>query len=188
MRKDNETHDHYLNLRLDLGMPGPNERTCSVHFYYGAYLMCINNTLKNRAKFRKHPSDNWKINALIKHLGDEESTVIEFLDAERNLRRMEEKSPCVIRKFDESYSSLCQPNAVQPPWIHRSTFKHIQDNIRERIPMPLSNRNALYNDSLKQFNDFFYNLHLHATINFYTRARNFAQPSNHHGGGPQARS
>jgi hypothetical protein len=102
---------------------------------------------------------------------------------------MEEKSPCVIKKFDEAYLSLCQPNAVQPPhWIHRSTFKHIRDNIRERVPTPLSNRDALYSDSLKQFNDFFYNLHLHEVINFYTRARNFAQSSNYHGGGPQVRN
>jgi hypothetical protein len=31
-------------------------------------------------------------------------------------------------------------------------------------------------------------LHLHEVINFYTRARNFAQPSNHHGGSPQVRN
>ncbi len=31
-KKDNETHDNYHNLRLDLGIPGPEERTCSVHF------------------------------------------------------------------------------------------------------------------------------------------------------------
>jgi hypothetical protein len=29
---------------------------------------------------------------------------------------------------------------------------------------------------------------LHEIINFYTRARNFAQPSNYHGGSPQVRN
>ncbi len=57
-RKDSEIHERYHNLRLDLGIPGPDERTCSVHFYYGKFLGCINNTLTKRARFRKHPSDN----------------------------------------------------------------------------------------------------------------------------------
>jgi hypothetical protein len=78
-RKDRETHDSYHNLRLDLGIPGSDERTCSVHFYYGKVLGCINNTLQRRARFRKHPSDNWKIDAFIKHLGENETTVVEFL-------------------------------------------------------------------------------------------------------------
>jgi hypothetical protein len=59
-----ETHAKYHNLQLDLGIPGPNGRTYSVHFYYGKVLGCINNTLKKRADFRKHPSDNRKIDAL----------------------------------------------------------------------------------------------------------------------------
>ena len=43
-RRNNENHDSYHNLRLDLGIPGPDERTSSVHFYYGKVLGCINNT------------------------------------------------------------------------------------------------------------------------------------------------
>jgi myosin heavy subunit len=43
--KDEEVHEAYHNLRLDLEIPGINERTCSVHFYYGKVLGCINNTL-----------------------------------------------------------------------------------------------------------------------------------------------
>ncbi len=172
-----------------MGIPDREGRTRSVHFYYGKVLGCINNTLAKRANFRKHHSDNWKISALIRHLGQNEATVVEFLGAERNLQKMEEKSPCVTRKFDEHYLALCQPNAVQPFWIHRSTFKHIRDNIRERIPVPLSNRVALYNDSFKQFNNFFYNLHLHEVISFYDRPRSYAQPnSNLNGGGPQVKS
>jgi hypothetical protein len=187
-RKDNEAHDNYQNLRMDLGIPGREERTRSVHFYYDKVLNCINNTLAKRANFRKHHSDNWKINALIRHLGQNQATVVEFIGAERNMQKMEEKSPCVTRKFDEAYLALCQPNAVQPYWIHRSTFKRIRDNIRDQIPVPLSNRDALYNDSFKQFNNFFYNLHLHEVINFYDRARSYAQPnSNPNGGVPQAR-
>jgi hypothetical protein len=111
-RKNNETHDGYHNLRLDLGVPGPEERTCSVHFYYGKVLGCINNTLQKRANFRKHPSDNRKINSFIKHLWENEPSVVEFLAAERNLRKMEERSPCVVLKFQEAYTLLCQPNAV----------------------------------------------------------------------------
>jgi hypothetical protein len=172
-RKDKENHDGYHNLRLDLGIPGPDERTCSVHFYYGKVLGCINNTLQKRANFRKHPSDNRKINGFIKHLGKNESSVVAFLSAERNLRKMEERSPCVVLKFQEAYSLLCQPNAVQPYWLHRSNFKNIRDNIRDRIPVPMSDRDALYNDSLKQWNNFFYNLHLQETINFYDRAAYF---------------
>jgi hypothetical protein len=189
-RKDSETHENYHNLRLDLGIPGSDERTCSVHFYYGKFLGCINNTLQRRARFRKHPSDNWKIDAFIKHLGKNEETVVEFLGAERNLRKMEERSPCVVKKFEEAYLLLCQPNAVQPYWLHRSNFKNIRDNIRDRIPVLMSNRDALYNDCLKQFNNFFYNLHLHELISFYDRARSFAttQANNFNGGGPQAKN
>ncbi len=189
-RKDKESHDGYHNLRLDLGIPGPDERTCSVHFYYGKVLGCINNTLAKRAKFRKHPSDNRKINGFIRHLGNNESSVVAFLSAERYLRKMEERSLCVILKFQEAYSLLCQPNAVQPYWLHCSTFKNIRDNIRDRIPVPLSDRDALYNDSLKQWNDFLYNLHLHKTINFYDRSRNFAtlQSNSFNGGGPQVKN
>ncbi len=189
-RRDREPHESYHNLRLDLAMPGTDERTCSVHFYYGKFLGCINNTLNKRARFRKHPSDNWKINAFIKHLGKNEATVVEFLGAERNLRKMEERSPCVVRKFQDAYSLLCQPNAEQPYWLHRSNFKNIRDNIRDRIPVPMSDRDALYNDSLKQFNNFFYNLHSHEVINFHDRARSFAtqQANNFNGGGPQVKN
>jgi hypothetical protein len=98
-RKDSETHESYHNLRLDLGIPGSDERTCSVHFYYGKVLGCINNTLQKRARFRKHHSDEWKIDAFIKHLGKNEETVVAFLGAERNLRKMEERSSCVVEKF-----------------------------------------------------------------------------------------
>jgi hypothetical protein len=31
-RRNNENHDSYHNLQLDLGIPGPDERTSSVHF------------------------------------------------------------------------------------------------------------------------------------------------------------
>jgi hypothetical protein len=55
--------------------------------------------------------------------------------------------------------------------------------------MPMSNRDALYNDCFKQFNNFFYNIQLHEVINFYDRARDFAQQSNKgNGGGPQAKN
>jgi hypothetical protein len=151
-RKDKETHDGYHNLRLDLGIPDPDERTRSVHFYYGKVLGCINNTLQKRAKFQKHPSDYKKINSFIKYLGENEPSVVTFLSAERNLQKMEERSLCVILKFQEAYWLLCQPNAVQPYWLHRSNFKNIRDNIRDLIPVPMSDRDALYNDSLKQWN------------------------------------
>jgi hypothetical protein len=189
-KKDSETHEGYHNLRLDLGIPGSDERTCSVHFYYGEVLGCINNTLQRRARFRKHPSDNCKIDDFIKHLGKIDETVVEFLRAEGNLRKMDERSPCVIKKFEGAYSNLRQPNAVQPYWLHRSTFKKNCDNVRDRISMPMSNRDELYNDCLKQFNNFFYNLHLHEVISFYDRARNFAtqQPNKGNGGGPQAKN
>jgi hypothetical protein len=189
-KRNDEKHASYHNLQLDLGIPGPDERTYSVHFYFGKVLGCINNTLKKRANFRRHPSDNKKINGLIDHLGRNESSVVAFLAAERNLRKMEERSPCVILKFQEAYSLLCQPNAAQPYWLHRSNFKTIRDNIRDRIPVPMSDRDALYNDSLKQRNNFFYNLHLHETINFYDRARTFAtqQFNKSNGVVPQAKN
>jgi hypothetical protein len=189
-RKDSETHESYHNLRLDLGIPHEDGRTCSVHFYYGKVLGCINNTLSKRASFRKHHSDNWKINNFINHLGLDSQTVSQFLKNEKHLRMMDERAPCVIQEFEVAYSNLCQPNAEQPHWLHRSTFKNIRDNVRERIPMPMSNRDALYNDCLKQFNNFFYNIQLHEVIDFYNRARDFAtqQSNKGNGGGPQARS
>jgi hypothetical protein len=189
-RKDSETHEGYHNLRLDLGIPNADGRTCSVHFYYGKVLGCINNTLQKRARFRKHPSDNWKIDDFINHLGKNNETVIQFLKSEKNLRMMEERAPCVISEFEAAYSNLRQPNAELPYWLHRSTFKNVCDNVRERIPMPMSNRDALYNDCLKQFNNFFYNLQLHEVISFYDRARDFAtqQSKKGNGGGPQAKN
>jgi len=56
--------------------------------------------------------------------------------------------------------------------------------------MPMSNRDALYNDCLKQFNNFFYNLQLHEVISFYDRARDFAtqQSNKGNGGGPQVKN
>ena len=121
-RKDSETHESYHNLRLDLGIPPEDGRTCSVHFYYGKVLGCINNTLSKRASFRKHHSDNWKINNFINHLGNDNETVIQFLKNEKHLRMMDERAPCVIKEFEAAYSNLCQPNAEQPHWLHRSTF------------------------------------------------------------------
>jgi hypothetical protein len=187
--KDSETHESYHNLRLDLGIPNADGRTCSVHFYYGKVLGCINNTLAKRAKFRKHPSDNWKINGYINHLGKDNEIVIQFLKNEKHLRMMEERAPGVIIEFETAYSNTRQPNAEQPHWLHRSTFKNICDNVRDRIPMPMSNRDALYNDCLKQFNNFFYNIQLHEVISFYDRARDFAtqQSNKGNGGGPQAK-
>ncbi len=73
-RRNAETHARYHWLQLDLGIPGPSNRTYSVHFYYGKVLGCINNTLKKRAAFRKHPSDNRKIDALIEHLSRKRSS------------------------------------------------------------------------------------------------------------------
>ena len=78
-RRNAETHANYHNLQLDLGIPGPNDRKFFVHFYYGKVLGCINNTLRKRAVFRKHPSDNRKINALIEHLGNNDPDVKTFL-------------------------------------------------------------------------------------------------------------
>jgi hypothetical protein len=186
-----ERHISYHNLQLDLGIPGPDDRIHSLHFYYGKVLGCINNVLKKRANFRKHPSDNRKIEALIEHLGKNDSDVLVFLTAEKNLRKINERSPCVVLKFQEAYSKLCQRNAEQPYWLHRSNFKTIRDNVRDRIPMPMSDRDALHNDSFRQFNGFFYNLHLHETISFYDRARTFAYPqyaNKSNGGGPQAKN
>jgi hypothetical protein len=189
-RKDSEPHESYHNLRLDLGIPNEDGRTCSVHFYYGKVLGCINNTLSKRARFRKHPSDHWKINDFINHLGKDSETVIQFLNNEKNLRLMDERAPCVIKEFETAYINLRQPNAEQPHWLHRSTFKNICDNVRDGFPMPLSNRDSLYSDCLKQYNNFFYNIQLHEVINFYDRARGFAtQKSNKgNGGGPQAKN
>jgi hypothetical protein len=190
-RRNAEKHISYHNLQLDLGIRGPADREHSVHFYYGKVLGSINNTLKKRASFRKHPFDNKKIEAFMEHLGRNEASVLAFLGAERNLRKMNERSPCVIQSFQQCYSLACQPNAVQPYWLHRSNFKNIRDNIRDRIPMPMSDRDALYNDSLRQWNSFFYNLHLHETISFYDRARAFAteQLANKSNGGvPQAKN
>jgi hypothetical protein len=189
-RKDNETHESYRNLRLDLGIPDADGRTCSVHFYYGKALGCINNTLSKRAKFRKHPADNWKIEKYINHLGKDSEIVIQFLENEKNLRLMENRSPTVIDEFEVAYSNLRQPNAEQPHWLHRSTFQNIRDNVRNRVPMPMSNRDALYNDCIKQFNNFFYNVQLHEQITFYDRARDFAtqQSNKGNGGGPQAKN
>jgi hypothetical protein len=188
--KDSEIHEAYHNLRLDLGIPGLDERTCSVHFYYGKVLGCINNTLQRRATFRKHPSDNWKIDQFINHLGKNEETVVQFLKSEANLRMMDDRAPSVIKQFEAAYLSLRQPNAELPYWLHRSTFKNICDNVRDRISMPMSNRDALYNDCFKQFNNFFYNMQLHEVISFYDRARDFAtqQSNKSNGGGPQARN
>jgi hypothetical protein len=86
---------------------------------------------------------------------------------EKNLRLMDERAPCVIKEFETAYTNLRQPNAVQPHWLHRSTFKNICDNVRDGFPMSLSNRDALYSDSLKQFNNFVYNIQLHEVISFY---------------------
>jgi hypothetical protein len=54
----------------------------------------------------------------------------------------------------------------------------------------MSNRDALYNDCFKQFNNFFYNLPLHEVIHFYDRARDlaFLQSNKGNGGGPQAKN
>ena len=92
---------------------------------------CINNVLRKRANFRKHPSDDRKIDALIKHLGKNDPDVAAFLTAEKNLRKINERSPCVIVRFQEAYSKLCQPNSQQPYWLHRSNFKNIRDNVRD---------------------------------------------------------
>jgi hypothetical protein len=190
-RRNAEKYINYHNLQLDLGIPGPNDRIYSVHFYYGQVLGCINNVLRKCANFRKHPSDNRKINALIEHLGGNDSDVSVFLTAEKNLKKINERSPCVTLRFQEAYSKLCQPNAEQPYWFHRSNFKNIRDNVRDRIPLPMSDRDALYNDCFRQFNSFFYNLHSHETISFYDRARTFANPqlaNKSNGGGPQAKN
>jgi hypothetical protein len=186
-----ETHANYHNLQMDLGIPGPNDRTYSVHFYYGKVLGCINNTLRKRAAFRKHPSDRWKINALIEHLGRDDPDVKTFLTAERHLRKLNEKAPCVKMEFQTAYSKLSLPNAEQPYWLHRANFRNIISNVRDQTPMPMSERDALYNDCFRQFNNFFYNLHLHEEISFYERARTFANSqlaTKSNGGGPQARN
>jgi hypothetical protein len=186
-----ETHAKYHDLQLDLGIPGTNSRTYSVHFYYGKALGCINNTLRKRAVFRKFPPDNKKINALIKHLGKDDPDVEAFLISERHLRKIIDKSPCVTLGFHTAYTQLSFPNAEQPPWLHRSNFKTIRNNVRDRIPMPLSDRDTLYNDCLRQFNDFFYYLHLHDEMSFYERARTFANSQLAHksnGGGPRAKN
>jgi hypothetical protein len=190
-RRNAETHAKYHCLQLDLGIPGPSNRTYSVHFYYGKVLGCINNTLKKRAVFRKHPSDNRKIDALIEHLGKDDPDVKAFLTAEKHLKKLNEKSPCVTLGFQTAYSNLSLPNAEQPHWLHRANFRTIRDNVRDRIPMPLSDRDALYNDCLRQFNDFFYNLHSHEEMSFYERARTFANSqlaNKSNGGGPQVKN
>jgi hypothetical protein len=66
--RDAERHINYLNLQLDLGIPGPKDRKYSIHFYYGKILGAINNTLKKRANFRKHPSYQ-KNNHLLRTFG-----------------------------------------------------------------------------------------------------------------------
>ena len=37
-RRNAETHTSFRNLQMDLGIPGPNDRAYSVHFYYGKVL------------------------------------------------------------------------------------------------------------------------------------------------------
>ncbi len=105
--------------------------------------------------------------------------------------RLNEKSPCVTLGFQTAYSNLSLLNAEQPHCLHRANFRTIRDNVRDRIPMPMSDRDALYNDCLRQFNDLFYHLHLHEEISFYERARTFANSqlaNKSNGGGPQAKN
>jgi hypothetical protein len=188
--RDSEKHLNYRTLQIDIGIPDAGERRHSVHFYYGKILGAINNILRKRANFRKQPQDQRRITAYCEHLGYSEPSVVAFLGAERNLKRINERSPCVTQQFEEVYSLACQRNAVQPHWLHRSNFKNIQDNLRDRVPMPLSDRDALYNDSFRQFTSFFYNLHLHEIMSFYERARAFAsqRQGNRNGGAPQAKN
>jgi hypothetical protein len=57
--------------------------------------------------------------------------------------------------------------------------------------MPLSDRDGLYKDCLRQFNDFFYHLHSHQEMSFYERARIFANSrlaSKSNGGVPQVKN
>ncbi len=122
-RRNAEPHINYHNLHLDLGIPGPNDRIYSLHFYYGKVLGCINNVLRKRANFRRHPSDHRKIDALIEHLGKNDSDVAVFLTADKNLRKINERSPCVLVRFQDAYSKLSQPNAEKPYWLHRCNFK-----------------------------------------------------------------
>jgi hypothetical protein len=190
LQRDSEQHLNYSNLQIDLEIPRSHARRYSLHFYYGKLLGAINNILRKRASFRKHPQDQKRIAAFCAHLGNGDPLVVSFLGAERNLKRINERSPCVTEQFDDLYKLACQRNAVQPHWLHRSTFRNIQDNLRDRVPMPLSDRDALYNDSFRQFNSFFYNLHLHEIMSFYERARAFAlqRSGNRNGGAPQARN
>ena len=186
-----ETHGKYRNLQLDLGIPGTSDRVYSIHFYYGKIVGGINNVLRKRAGFRKHPSDDRKINALIEHLGKNDPDTKAFLIAEKHLRKLNERSPCVTLEFHAAYSKLSLPNAEKPFWLHRAAFKNIRDNVRDRIPMPMSDQDSLYKDCFKQFNNFFYNLHLHEEIAFYERARTFANSqlaNKFNGGVPQAKS
>ncbi len=119
-RRNAETHAKYHCLQVDLGIPGPNDRTYFVHFYYRKVLGCINNTLRKRSTFRRHPSNNRKIDALIEHLGRDDPDVKAFLIAERHLRKINENSPCVTLEFQTAYSKLSLPNAEQPCWLHRA--------------------------------------------------------------------
>ncbi len=124
-------------------------------------------------------------------LGKTEPTVAAFIAAERNLRKINERPPCVTVKFQQAYVALYQPNAAQPYWHHRSNFKNIRDNVRDHIEMPMSDKDALYYDCLQQYISFFYNLHLHETIVFYNRARGFASQrnvDNTNGGDPQVKN
>ena len=193
LRRDSEQHPNYASLQEDLGMPHSHARRYSIHFYYGKLLGAINNILRKRASFRRHPQDQKKIAAFCAHLGSGDPSVVSFLGAERNMKRLNERSPCVTQQFEQNYTIACQRNAVHPLstlWLHRSTFRNIQDNLRDRVPMPLSDRDPLYNDCFKQFNCFFYNLHLHEIMSFYERARAFAvqRQGNRNGGAPQARN
>ena len=191
LRRNDETHGKYRNLQLDLGIPGTSDRVYSIHFYYGKIVGGINNVLRKRANFRKHPSDDRKIDALIEHLGKNDPDTKAFLVAEKHLRKLNERSPCVTLEFHAAYSKLSLPNAEKPFWLHRAAFKIIRDNVRDRIPMTMSDQDPLYNDCLKQFNNFFYNLHLHEEIAFYERARTFANSqlaNKFNGGVPQARN
>ena len=189
-QRDSEQHLSYSTLQFDLGIPPSHARRHSLHFYYGKLLGAINNILRKRASFRRHPQDQKKITALCAHLGSSDPTVVAFLAAERNMRKINERSPCVAQQFEQNYTLACQRNAAQPLWLHRSNFRNIQDNLRDRVPMPLSDRDPLYNDCFKQFSSFFYNLHLHEIMSFYERARAFAvqRPGNRNGGAPQARN
>ncbi len=195
--RNSEHHPEFEEVQAELLIPTINHgRMFALSFYYGLIISIINGIIAARNAFKIIPDDEPKIAAYIAYRGQR------CLEVE-NWRKADNQNMLLtkdLREFRDAYLRAFEtaklPKSSKPEWMSETSFR-----ILHSLNFPCTSRtdidihDRLRAEAKEEFSRYYYNINLHAIIDFYRAARALDSKVRHgrpsvynssYGGGPRS--